>query len=54
MLDDVTRREPENLLAWFYKAVITIDSDRQRSLKDLARAQRLDPLGAPRLPGLEP
>lgn len=50
LLEAVARREPDNVRAWFYIAVLTVDTDRPRSRNAVARAQKLDPLGAPRTP----
>lgn len=48
VLEAVARREPDNVRAWFYIAVLTVDTDKPRSRNALAHLRDLDPVGAPR------
>ena len=48
VIEDVVRREPENLNAWRLLSVLTIELDPARSRQAAARARALDPLGSPR------
>jgi predicted Zn-dependent protease len=45
VVEDVVRREPENLNAWRLLSVLTIERDPARSRQAVARASELDPLG---------
>jgi predicted Zn-dependent protease len=46
VLEDVVRREPENLTAWRLLAALTKEPDPARSRQATARARALDPLGS--------
>jgi predicted Zn-dependent protease len=46
-LEDVVRREPDNLTGWRLLAAITKELDPARSRQAVERARELDPLGTP-------
>jgi hypothetical protein len=48
LLDDVVRREPDNLTAWSALHLSAIGRDPSVSRRSLAALQRLDPLSVPR------
>ena len=48
LLEDVLRREPENLDAWGLLYAFTRDRDPATARRALAAGERLDPLGAAR------
>ena len=46
VVEDVVRREPENLTAWRLLSVLTVELDPARSRQAAARARALDPIGS--------
>jgi hypothetical protein len=47
LMDDVLRREPDNLLAWGIRYVLALGNDPGAARRALAAQRRLDPLRAP-------
>jgi hypothetical protein len=47
LFETVTRREPDNVEAWFFVALLSARTDPAQFRRARAQLRRLDPLGAP-------